>query len=69
MAKNTSYFKYEEKVGTAHLMGKSGIETFKMGLELSELALKMFYRSFQNQYKNISQKSALNKFRAFLRSI
>lgn len=69
MNKNKTYFKYEEKVALSRLKFMSKIQTFKMGLELSELALKMLFNSFRDQYKNYSQKTISNKFRSFLRAI
>ena len=69
MNKNAAYFKYEEKIATSQLEHLSQIKTFKIGLELSELALKMLFNSFRDQYKNYPQKTVLNKFRSFLREI
>jgi len=69
MTKNKTYFEYEDKVTASRLKWDSKIQTFKTGLELSEVALKLLFASFRDQYKNYSQKTILNKFRSFLRTI
>lgn len=65
MDKKFDYYRYEDKIATAHLKKLDGTKTFKMGLELSEFAIKTSFASFKNQYKT----KALEKFRTFLRKI
>jgi hypothetical protein len=69
MGKNSSYYRLEEKISSAHLKGLSNIRTFKMGLDLSDLAMRMLACSFKGQSHASRPKIRLNTLGAFLRKI
>jgi hypothetical protein len=68
MKRDAEYFVYEEKEAIRHLRRLNKNQTFRMGLELSDLALKMSFKSFEDQYKNLPRKIVLEKFRSFVRN-
>jgi len=68
MKKRFDYFKYEEKATLNQLHKLSKAQTFRLGLDLSDFALKMLYQSLEDRFKNISHKAILAKFRACLRN-
>jgi hypothetical protein len=60
------FFQYEENITLSRLKKMSPKQTFKIGLELSKVALELMFSSFRDQYP---AKLRLNKFRSFLRTI
>jgi len=63
-----NYFKYEEKTALHQLEQLGKTQTFKIGLDLSDFAVKMLLKSFENKYRGLSRKAVLDKLGAYLRN-
>jgi hypothetical protein len=69
MEKGFDYFQYEEKTAVAHLKKLAGAQTFKMGLELSDLAIKMLFASVSNEFPALSYRARIGKLAKIIRSM
>lgn len=69
MKKGFNYFQYEEKTAFAHLRKLAKVRTFKMGLELSDLAVKMLFASVSNEFPTLSYRARIKKLSKLIGSM